>query len=89
MVSAVVGFAWIGMEQRIVIMKHRHSERTRSLEDHLADEASRLHEQAKILPPGAIRQDALRKARHAEIAMHINAWLTSPAVRPPKAPSLP
>jgi hypothetical protein len=76
------------MEQRMMIMKRRHSEQTRSLEDHLADEARRLREEAKFLPPGVLRQDALRKARHAEIAMHINTWLTSPGLQPPKVPTL-
>ena len=40
--------------------------RTQSLEERLAQEAKRLREEAKLLPPGALREELIRKARHAE-----------------------
>jgi hypothetical protein len=58
--------------------------RTQSLEERLAQEAKRLREEAKLLPPGALREELIRKARHAETASHLNEWLTSPGLRPPE-----
>ena len=52
-----------------------------SLEERLAQEAQRLREKAKSLPP-VERQRLLRKARQAEAASHVNDWLNSP-LRPP------
>ena len=51
----------------MMIMKRRHSEQKRSLEDHLADEARHVREEAKSLPTGVVRQASLQKARHAAI----------------------
>lgn len=56
----------------------------RTLEDHLADEAIRLREEAKLLPPGAVRDATLRRARQAETGSRINAWLNSPGLQTPK-----
>jgi len=44
----------------------------------------RLREEAKTLPPGALREGKLRKARQAETAAHIDDWLRSPGLQPPK-----
>jgi len=57
---------------------------TQSLEARLADEAKRLREEAKLLPPGAERDEMIRKARQAEIGSHMTEWLTSPGLRPPE-----
>ena len=59
-------------------------ERTQSLEARLAQEAKRLREEARLLPPGAQREELLRKAGQAETASHLNEWLTSPGLRPPE-----
>jgi hypothetical protein len=56
----------------------------RSLEERLADEAKRLHEQAELLPPGALRDAVERKAREAETGAHISDWLRSPGLQPPR-----
>ena len=37
--------------------------RTQSLEERLAQEAKRLREEAKLLPPGALREELIRRAR--------------------------
>jgi len=58
--------------------------RNKSLEERLAQEAERLREEAKLLPPGALREELILKARHAETASHLNEWLTSPGLRPPE-----
>ncbi len=41
-------------------------------------------DQAKILPPGAEREELLRKARQTETASHMSEWLSSPGFQPPK-----
>lgn len=62
----------------------RHDEkRAHTLEMRLADEAKRLREQARQLPPGIERDALLRKARHDEAAAHMTEWLTSPGLRAP------
>jgi hypothetical protein len=63
-------------------MQRRRFKQTLTLEARLAEEAKRLREEAKLLPPGALREELIRKARHAETASHLNEWLTSPGLRP-------
>jgi hypothetical protein len=63
-------------------MERRRFKQTRSLEERLSEEAKRLREEAKLLPPGAARDEMIRRARHAEIAAHMNEWLTSPGPSP-------
>lgn len=56
--------------------------RPESHETRLAEEAKRLREEAKLLPPGAQRDDLIRRARQAETGSHITEWLTSPGLQP-------
>ena len=65
-------------------MERRRVKHIQSLEDRLAEEAKRLREKAKSLPPGAARETLLRKARQAETGSHISEWLRSPELQPPK-----
>jgi hypothetical protein len=65
-------------------MQRRRDKQTVSFEERLAQEAYRFREQAKTLPPGAEREELIRKARQAETASHLNEWLTSPGLQPPK-----
>jgi hypothetical protein len=65
-------------------MLRRRIKHAVSFEDRLTQEALRLREQAKSLPPGMERDKIIRKARQAETAAHINEWLTSPGLRPPR-----
>jgi hypothetical protein len=44
-------------------MERRPVNPTQSLQKRLAEEAKRLRAKAKLLPPGAKREDALRKKR--------------------------
>jgi hypothetical protein len=65
------------------------SERQRIEHDHplderLALEAVRLKQTAKRLKPGSKRQAMLRKAREAEIAASITAWISSPGLKAPE-----
>ena len=65
-------------------MLRRRFKQTKSLEERLAEEAKRLREEAKLLPPGAVREALLRRARQAESGSHMTEWLTSPGLRPPE-----
>ena len=55
-----------------------------TFEERLAEEARRLKEQAKKAAAGREREALLRKARQAETGAHINEWITSPGLVPPK-----
>ena len=55
-----------------------------SFDQRLASEAQRLEAQAKMMAPGRAREMLLRKAGQAKIAAHINEWLSSPGLMPPK-----
>jgi hypothetical protein len=65
-------------------MQRRRFNESNSLEYRLAEEAKRLREEAKLLPPGAVREAMLRKARQAETGSHMSEWLRSPELQPPK-----
>jgi hypothetical protein len=65
-------------------MKRRRVKHQASFDERLAAEAQRLKQQAKSLPAGRNREMLLRKARQTETAAHINDWLTSPGLTPPK-----
>jgi hypothetical protein len=69
------------MEQPMQQQRRRFT-RMDQLEDRLAAEARRLREEAKLLPPGIAREQALRKARQAETGSHISEWLRSPGLQP-------
>jgi hypothetical protein len=66
-------------------MKHRRRiKHLLTLEERLAEAAKRLRDQAKTLPSSVERDDLLRRARQTETASHMNEWLTSPGLQPPK-----
>jgi hypothetical protein len=65
-------------------MQRRRFTQTTSLEQRLAEEAKRLREQAKKLPPGPDRERLLRKAREDEMVAQMAGWITSPGLQPPK-----
>ena len=65
-------------------MQRRRFKQTETLESRLAEEAKRLREEAKSLPPGTAREALLRKARQAETGSHMSEWLQSPGLRSPE-----
>ena len=72
----------------------RHIDHREAVEDAaiiaaLPADALRFREQANLLPVGAVRDAALRKARQAEAAAHMDDWLTSPGLQPPKKTDVP
>jgi hypothetical protein len=50
----------------------------------LAQEALRIQEQVKSLPHGEERELLVRKARQLETALHVNEWILSPGLQPPR-----
>jgi hypothetical protein len=62
-------------------MQRRRFKQSKSLEERLSEEAKRLRAEAKLLPPGAVRDEMIRKAQQAETGSRINEWLTSPGLR--------
>jgi hypothetical protein len=66
------------------MQRRRRFKQVRSLEERLAEQAKKLREEAKLLPPGAEREALIRKARQTEITSHMTEWLTSPGLQPPK-----
>jgi hypothetical protein len=65
-------------------MQRRHFRQNQPLEERLAEEAKRLRAEAKLLPPGARREELIRRARQAETGSRISEWLSSPGLEPPK-----
>jgi hypothetical protein len=62
----------------------RRFKQTTTLQERLAREAEMARARATSMPSGKERDAELRKARQAEIASHIDEWLSSPGLRPPK-----
>ena len=67
-----------------MIKRRRRIKHEKTFQERLAEEAIRFKEAAKDLPPGTARELLLRRARQAETAAHIDEWLTSPRLHPPK-----
>jgi len=65
------------------MFRRRRFKQTRTLIVRLEDEARRLRDQARALPPGRRRELLLRRARQDETAMRIEAWLRSAGLRAP------
>jgi hypothetical protein len=55
-----------------------------SFDERLAQQARRVREQARTMPPGIERESLLRKARQTETALQVNEWLASRGSQPPK-----
>jgi hypothetical protein len=64
--------------------QRRRFEQTQSFEQRLSEEAAKLRKEAQDTPPGIERERLVRRARQAETASHVNGWLTSPGLQPPK-----
>ncbi|MGQ0683770.1 hypothetical protein [Bradyrhizobium sp.] len=65
-------------------MQRRRFEQATSTEERLVQEAEHAKAEAETLPPGAERDLLLKKARQTKTAAHIDKWVDSPGLRPPK-----
>ena len=59
-------------------------EHPKQLAKPLANKAKELREEAKLLPPGAVRDATIRAARQANTAAHLAEWVNSPGLQPPE-----
>ena len=59
-------------------MERRGLIATAPLDQRLTEEAQRLRKEARGTPPGVERERLIRRARQAETAVHMQAWLGSP-----------
>jgi len=65
---------------------HRRVRHTATFEERLAQEAKKFKDAAEQQAPGSLaRELLLRRARQAETASHINDWVTSRGLQPPKS----
>ena len=68
-----------------MIKRRNRFKQTKTFQERLAEEAARFREEAEKLPQGSMARELLMKrARQAETAAHINDWLRSPGLQPPK-----
>ena len=65
-------------------MQRRRFKQTTPLDQRLEEEAKRLRDEARGTPPGIERDRLIRRARGVETALHMNEWLTSRGLQPPK-----
>ena len=59
--------------------RHRFKQK-QSLEERLVQQATRLREEAKALPPGAAREAILGRAEQTETGAQMSQWLRSPGL---------
>ena len=55
----------------------------KSYKEHLIEKAIMLHEEAKLLPIGSVRDATIRAARQADTSAHLNEWAGSAGLRSP------
>jgi hypothetical protein len=73
-------------KERALSIRRRRFKHTKSFQVRLAEEAEQLKAAAEEQPLGSdARELLLRRARQAETAAHIDTWLKSPRLQPPKA----
>jgi hypothetical protein len=65
-------------------MQRRRFKNTLTFPDRLSKEADRLRQEAETKPRGPEQDELLRKARQAATAAHIDEWLSSPGLKPPR-----
>jgi hypothetical protein len=65
-------------------MKRRRTKQTTSLEERVLHQAEQIRLRAESMPPGQEREQLLKKARDADMGAHIEGWLRSPGLQPPK-----
>ncbi|MEA3159451.1 MAG: hypothetical protein QOD95_999 [Gammaproteobacteria bacterium] len=64
--------------------QRRSFKQSAPLDQRLEEQAKRLRKEAKGTPPGVEREKLIRQARQAEMAAHIQQWLTSPGLQAPR-----
>ena len=65
------------------MFKRRRFKQTQSLQERLAAFAEQARNKAVEMPPGSEKDDLLKRARQADMALHIQDWLDSPGLKAP------
>lgn len=65
------------------MQKRRRFKQQLTLQDRLAAWSKEVIEQAAKLPPGPERDALIKKARQADVAVHLDDWAKSPGLQPP------
>jgi len=65
-------------------MQRRRRSTPHTFEERITAEKARLEAQVARLKPGPERDGVLKKISQLETAAHINEWLSSPGLQPPK-----
>ena len=65
-------------------MQRRRFKNILTFPDRLSDFARKARERAEKLPPGPEKDEMIRKARQADTAAHLDEWVNSPGLQPPK-----
>jgi hypothetical protein len=73
-------------KERCRAMTERHRLEKAAPQDRLAAFAEEARAQAAKLPPGAERDDLIKKARQAETGSRLADWAYSPGLQPPVKP---
>jgi hypothetical protein len=66
------------------MIKRRRPKHQFTLQDRIITWIKDVRAQAAAMAPGADRDMLLKKVRQAEIAMHVEDWINSPGLQPPK-----
>lgn len=68
-----------------MVIRRRRFKQIKTFQERLAEEAEQFKAAAAQQPLGShARELLLRRARQAETAAHIDAWLKSPGLQPPE-----
>jgi hypothetical protein len=76
-------FDWrsVGFDPKLLLMARQTK---LSFEERLAKIAADARERAQLLPACKERDELLSRAQKCDTALRINAWMTSPGLRPPE-----
>ncbi len=66
-----------------MVKRRRRFKQTTSLQERLIAFAKEAREQASNLPAGSEKLDLLKKARQADTAARLDAWINSRGLQPP------
>jgi hypothetical protein len=64
--------------------RRRRFKQIQSFKERLMSFAKEARTRANELPPGPAKDDLLRKARQADTATHLEEWVNSSGLQPPK-----
>jgi hypothetical protein len=70
-------------KERAMVQRRRFKQKL-SFQDRLASFAKTARKAAALLPPGAEKDELLRKALRADTAAHLSEWSDSPGLKPSK-----